>query len=146
MKTIILTFAIVASFTGSVFAQRGNAPYGPAQRNPTQRAPIVIPAPTPQPKVTARADNALDIYQINQLDNIVNLSFQQEKALNRIENQYDKLIAKANKRPFGQNVQQLERQKQQDMLAVLTPAQRQKLIAYQNGNRLDRRGGFGRHS
>ena len=139
MKTIILTFAIAATLTtGHVFAQRG-----PAQRG---AAPYGQPAPVAQPKMVTRVDNAVDMVKIDQLDRIVNLSFQQEKELNRIENRYDKLIAKASKRPFGQNIQQLEWQKQQEVLAVLTPAQRQKLIAYQNGSRFDRRGGFGRHS
>lgn len=144
MKTLILTFALVATLTtGNVFAQRGPAQRGPAQSFPD---PYAKPAPAAQPKMVTRVDNAVDMIQIDQLDRIVNLSFQQEKELNRIENRYDKLIAKANKRPFGQNIQQLEWQKQQEVLAVLTPAQRQKLIAYQNGNQFNRRGGFGRHS
>ena len=144
MKTIILNLALVASLTTNVFAQRGPAERGPAERGPAER--YNTPTPAAQSKMVNRVDNAVDMYKIDMLDRIVNLSFQQEKELNRIENRYDKLIAKANKRPFGQNIQQLEWQKEQEIMAVLTPAQRQKLIAYQNNNRYGRQGGFGRHS
>ena len=68
MKTTILTLALVTSLAlGNAFAQRG----------------VNQPAQNSKFKVTQQIDNKLDLYKLDQLDRVVNLSFQQEKAMMR---------------------------------------------------------------
>lgn len=124
MKKTILAIATIVTLTiGNGFAQRYRHEV-PAVNN-------------------SRSDDAYEEFQINKLDNIVNLSRKQEKAIKKIENHYDQLAA-SNRRYSGyQSVQRLEKAKQKDILQVLTPAQRQRLFAYQsnyNNGRYNRRG------
>lgn len=127
MKKTISTLAILALLTTGAMAQRG---YGPAQN----RYPNTVQS-------NPRADNALDAYKIDQIDRIVNLSRQQQKEMKRVENSYDKLASTASAR---RNPAAFQQQKQQALLAVLTPMQRNTLIAYQQqgrrGNVYGRRG------
>ncbi|GAB4052745.1 hypothetical protein [Spirosoma litoris] len=87
-----------------------------------------------QPQVQAprfgNNDQFQDDLKIDQLDNMVGLSFKQEKELRKIENNYDRLMA--NPRQSFDAKRQLQLRKRQDMLAVLTSAQRNRLFAYQS--------------
>ncbi|MCE7065622.1 hypothetical protein [Dyadobacter sp. CY326] len=118
MKKTILAIATIVTLTvGNSFAQRYNRHEVPAINN-------------------SRADNNYEELRINQLDAIVKLSRKQENKIKQIENHYDQLMSN---RRYGnvQSVQKLERAKQQDIISILTPAQRDRLFAYQNGNRFD---------
>ncbi len=126
MKTTISTLAILALLTTGAMAQRGYGPgYGPDQN----RYPNAVQA-------NPHADDALDAYKIEQIDQIVHLSRQQKREMKRIENSYDNLATTAAGR---RNPVAFQQQKQQALLAVLTPAQRNVLFAYQQPTR---RGGF----
>ncbi|MVM30052.1 hypothetical protein GO755_08410 [Spirosoma sp. HMF4905] len=87
-----------------------------------------------QPQAQAPRFNNNDQFQddlkIDQLDAMVNLSRKQEKDLQKIENSYDRLLA--NPRQSLDTKRQLQLRKRQDMLAVLTSAQRDRLFAYQS--------------
>ncbi len=131
MKKSILAIATIAILTiGNSFAQ--NKYQGKANAYPT---------------TSYRADNAYEEYNINQLDNIVNLSRKQENQIKKIENQYDKIAVNNRRLQNLQSIKRLELQKQQDILSVLTPMQHQRLLAYEHGikngrnnNRSNRRG------
>ncbi|CCH54126.1 hypothetical protein BN8_03270 [Fibrisoma limi BUZ 3] len=127
MKKSLMFLATLTVLTaGCAVAQPGYNRYPtPAQTNP-------------------RADDAYEAYRIDQLDNIVGLTNRQEKQLRKIENDYDRRGLTARERRNPQAFQRLQREKQQAMLAVLTPAQRQKLFAFQQGRRYDRGGIYGR--
>src|SRR5690349_21242478 len=112
MKKTILAIATLVTLTiGNSFAQRYRHEV-PAINN-------------------SRGDNAIEEYKINKLDEIVKLSRKQENKIKKIENHYDQLMSNRRYGSF-QNTQKLERAKQKDILEVLTPAQRQRLFAYQN--------------
>lgn len=128
MKTTILTLALVTSLAiGNAFAQRG----------------VNQPAQNSKFKVTQQIDNKLDLYKLDQLDRVVNLSFQQEKAINKIENRYDKMVINKGRFMSERNLRELDQQKQQEIFAVLTPVQRQKLLAFQGNNRFDQKDSYG---
>ena len=121
-KTILAIATIVTLTVGNGFAQRYRHEV-PAINN-------------------SRGDNAVEEYKINRLDEIVKLSRKQENKIKKIENHYDQLMSSRRYSSF-QNTQKLERAKQKDILEVLTPAQRQRLFAYQNNfnkGRYNRRG------
>lgn len=131
MKKTLSTLAVFALLTTGAMAQRGYTPtYGPRQ----QRYPNTV-------QTNPHADDALDAFKIDQIDRLVNLSRRQEKEMRKIENSYDNLantsVARRNPVAFAQ-------QKQQALLAVLTPAQRSVLFDYQQqsrrGNVYGRRG------
>lgn len=83
----------------------------------------------------ARIDNAIEDYKIDKLDKIVNLTRRQENELKKIENRYDRLL---NNRRLGyHDIKRLEQDKQQDIWSVLTPVQRQRLIAYQQPKKIE---------
>ncbi|MCF2492059.1 hypothetical protein [Dyadobacter chenhuakuii] len=123
MKKTILAIATIITLTiGNSFAQRYRHEV-PAVNN-------------------SRGDNALEEYQINKLDQIVKLTRKQENKIKKIENHYDELMSNRRYSSF-QNAKRLEKAKQKDILEVLTPAQRQRLFAYQNSynnGRYNRRG------
>lgn len=81
-------------------------------------------------------DDQQDELKIDRIDAIVGLSRRQEKQLRRIEENYDGQMARTRMTPDG--YRQLQRRKRQDVLAVLTSAQRDRLFAYQQQN--NRRG------
>ncbi|MBC8152545.1 MAG: hypothetical protein H7Z72_06505 [Bacteroidetes bacterium] len=126
MKKILSTLVLIALLTTGAMAQRG---YGPAY------GPNRYPAGAANP----RADDRWDAYRIDQLDRLVGLSRRQEKEMKRVENSYDKLATTPTAR---RNPAAFQQQKQQAILAVLTPAQRNALFAYQQQNR--RGGVYGR--
>lgn len=109
MKKYILAIAVLATLSvGDSFAQRAVIS-GRAVQN-------------------AQRDNAREEFQINKLDNIVKLTRKQENKIKKIENSYDRLMANSRVR----NYKQLEWNKQKEIMAVLTPVQRQRWMAYQN--------------
>ena len=121
-KTILAIATIVTLTIGNGFAQRYRHEV-PAVNN-------------------SRSDNAFEEYQINKLDQIVKLTRKQENKIKKIENHYDQLMSNRRYGSF-QNTKKLEKAKQNDILEVLTPVQRQRLFAYQNNynnGRYNRRG------
>ena len=116
MKKIILSIALLAALT----VGNANAQYGRAYQN--------------KPRPNAQLDNRFEEIEINRLDKIVDLSRKQENKIKKIENQYDRLMA-GRRTP---NLKELQWRKQQDILDVLTPVQRQRLMAYQKDSRFDR--------
>lgn len=123
MKKAIVTLAALAILTiANVNAQRGQYP----NTRPTHAPHVENP----------RLDNALEELSINRLDNIVKLTRKQENEIKKIENQYDRLFR--NRRLSRNDVQRLEREKQQDIWSVLTPTQRQRWTAYHHSQKFDR--------
>lgn len=143
MKKTILTIAALALLTtGSAMAQRGyNGGY--------DRYPAPVPTypnnqyPTPNPgynqggynqypnQANPHVDDSQDWYRIGRLDEIVNLSRGQKRDLKRIEDRYDRLGLTPGGRLYPQEVQRLQFQKQQDIMSVLNPIQRDRLYAFQ---------------
>ncbi|GGC01055.1 hypothetical protein [Dyadobacter sediminis] len=120
MKKIILAIATVIALTaGNSFAQR---PYGRHE----------IPAAE-----NSRIDDINENIRISKLNEIVNLSRKQEKQLKRIKDHYDRLQSSNRRYNSHRDFRRLETRKQQEILSVLTPVQRQRLYAYQHANRLD---------
>ena len=116
MKKIILSIALLATLTvGNSYAQQGRA-YGN------------------RPIPNAQIDNNFEEYQINKLDKIVGLTRKQENKIKKIENRYDRVIV-GRRTP---NLRETQWKKQQEIMAVLTPAQRDRLMAFQRGNKFDR--------
>lgn len=74
-------------------------------------------------------DQRQDDLKIDRIDAIVGLTRRQEKQLHKIEDNYDRLFATSRLTPDG--YRQLQLRKRQDMLAVLTSAQRDRLFAQQ---------------
>ncbi|WP_338872136.1 hypothetical protein WBJ53_27190 [Spirosoma sp. SC4-14] len=128
-KTIIAALAFFALSTGATFAQRAySKPFdnrGPQYGNSRYDR-----------------DQFQDDLKIDRIDAIVGLSRRQEKQLHKIEDNYDRIMQTSRMTPDG--LRQLKLRKRQDMLAVLTSAQRDRLFASQPyGNRnapLGRRG------
>ncbi len=71
-------------------------------------------------------DQVQDDIKIDRIDAIVGLSRRQEKQLHKIEDNYDRIQATSRLTPDG--LRQLRLRKRQDMLAVLTSAQRDRLF------------------
>jgi Spy/CpxP family protein refolding chaperone len=78
-------------------------------------------------------DQYQDDLKIDRIDAIVGLSRRQEKQLHKIEDNYDRMMTTSRLTPDG--LRQLQLRKRQDMLAVLTSAQRDRLFAQQSGPR-----------
>ncbi|CAG5003467.1 hypothetical protein DYBT9275_03160 [Dyadobacter sp. CECT 9275] len=122
MKKTILVIAIAAifgienSFAQSVYSVKGE--YATVVKN-------------------SRIDNKVEEYQIDKLDRIVNLSRKQENEIKKIENKYDRIAANGKRFQTRQSTQKLEQDKQQEILSVLTAAQRQRLMAYQHGGKFN---------
>ncbi|GAB4002675.1 hypothetical protein GCM10028807_61730 [Spirosoma daeguense] len=125
--TIIAALTFFTLSTGASFAQRvfskpfdNRAPqYGGAQYD---------------------RDQYQDELKIDRIDAIVNLSRRQEKQLHKIEDNYDRIQQTSRMTPAG--LRDLQLRKRQDMLAVLTSAQRDRLFATQQPNRYN--GPYGR--
>ena len=159
-KTIITLVALAFVTTGSVMAQRDyNGGYnqyhnsGGYTQNPAPNPGGYnqYPAPNggynqyPAPnRANPHRDDAQDWYRIERLDEIVNLSGHQRREIKRIEDQYDRLGLTPNGRLYPQEAQRLQWQKQQDVMAVLNPIQRDRLYAFQQGRRGYRGDSYGR--
>ena len=146
MKTTIITLVTLAFLsTGTVMAQRGydNDRY---------------PAPNPRYDNdrngndrngngrydNQRRDDIQEDIKIDRLDAIVGLSRRQERELKRIEDRYDYREMEAARRRDPQAYQYTLRRKNQEVMAVLTPFQRERLFAYQQQYRRNDRGYYGR--
>jgi Spy/CpxP family protein refolding chaperone len=127
MKKTILAIAALAIFTvGNGFAQQGYPSKG-------HNVPAVS---------AARYDNAVEEYSINKLDNIVGLTRKQENQIKKIENNFDRLANTGRRPQTLQSLKRLEEQKQREIFSVLTPNQRQKLVAYQQADKYNSRGRY----
>ncbi len=135
MKKAILSIATIALLTtGTVLAQRSYDPnYDARNRYPNQSMQ------------NPHYDDARDEYRIDRLDAIVGLTRRQERELRRIENHYDRLGLMPGSRLNSREFQRLSWQKQQAVMDVLTPAQRDRLYSFQQNNRrgYDRDRGYG---
>ena len=92
------------------------------------------PAPAQAPRYSN--DQYQDELKIDRLDALVGLSRRQEREVRRIENNYDRQLATSRLTPDG--YRQLQLRKRQDILAILTSAQRDRLFAAQQNNHYNR--------
>lgn len=119
-KTIAAALTFFALTTGVTMAQGVySRPYG--------NRPVQAQGPR------YNNDQAQDEYKIDRIDAIVGLSRRQEKQLRKIENNYDQMLS--NPRMNQSGYRQLMLRKRQDVLAVLTSVQRDRLFAAQQNNR-----------
>lgn len=124
MKKTILAIAAFAIFTvGNSFAQSRYQSKG-------HDAPVYS---------NAKIGAPVDAFEINNLDNIVNLTRKQESEIKKLEIYYDRVVKNSREIQTLKSIKRLESQKQKDILEVLTPLQRQKLLAYQNGDKFNNR-------
>ena len=75
--------------------------------------------------------------RVDQLDAIVGLSRRQERQVNQINANYDRILATSRLNPDGYH--QLQLRKRQDILAVLTSGQRDLLFAAQSQPNINNR-------
>ncbi|GAB3319365.1 hypothetical protein GCM10027299_11810 [Larkinella ripae] len=132
MKTTIITlFALTVLSTGTALAQRGydNDRY---DRHPGLDSRY------------ERRDDFQEDIKIDRLDAIVGLSRRQERELKRIEDRYDYREMEASRRRDPRAYQYTLRRKNQEIMSVLTPSQRDRLFAYQQQYRRNDRGYYGR--
>ncbi|WP_018619591.1 hypothetical protein [Spirosoma luteum] len=115
-KTIITALTLFSLATGVTFAQS-------AYPRPVDNRARQGQAPR------YNNDQYQDELKIDRLDALVGLSRRQEKQVRKIENNYDHLMATS--RPTPDGYRQLQLRKRQDILAVLTSAQRDRLFAAQ---------------
>jgi Spy/CpxP family protein refolding chaperone len=116
-KIIAAALTLVALTTGATFAQ---GVYSRPYNNRPQYG---------GPRYDRDRDQYQDELKIDRIDAIVGLNRRQEKQLHKIEDNYDRLFATSRMTPDG--YRQLQLRKRQDMLAVLTSAQRDRLFAQQ---------------
>ena len=130
-KTIAAALMLFTLATGTIFAQG-------AYPRPYDNRPGRSQAPQ------YNNDQYQDELKIDRLDALVGLSRRQEREIRKIEDNYDHLMSTARLTPDG--FRQLQLRKRQDILAVLTSAQRDQLFAAQQNNRFNRNqpGPFGR--
>lgn len=119
-KTIITTLTLFAFATGVTF---GQGIYSKPLDNHARPGQNQAQAPG------YNNDQYQDELKIDRLDALVGLSRHQEKQVRKIENNYDHLMATSRLTPDG--YRQLQIHKRQDVLAVLTSAQRDRLFATQ---------------
>ncbi len=118
MRKSIIAFAALAIFTvTNSFAQYGYQSNG-------HDGPVYVTSSRINP-------NALKQTDFDDLDRIVNLSRKQENEINKIEDYYNRVAKSSRKSQTLESLTRLQEQKRHDILEVLTPAQRQKLNAYQ---------------
>ncbi|WP_020601930.1 hypothetical protein [Spirosoma spitsbergense] len=117
-KTIITALTLFSFATGVTFAQ---GVYSKPVDNHAR------PVQTQAPRYTN--DQYQDELKIDRLDALVGLSRRQEKQIRKIENNYDHLMATSRLTPDG--YRQLQLRKRQDVLAILTSSQRDRLFAAQ---------------
>ncbi|MGA0555622.1 hypothetical protein ACO2Q8_03155 [Larkinella sp. VNQ87] len=136
MKTTIITlFTLAVLGTGSAMAQRYDNRY-PDPRYDDRRSDRF--------EDRQRYDDFQEDIKIDRLDAIVGLSRRQERELKRIEDRYDYREMEAARRRDPRAYQYTLRRKNQEMMSVLTPFQRERLFAYQQQYRRNDRGYYGR--
>jgi hypothetical protein len=135
MNSPLLFAAFLLTFTGgATLAQQPNSRYDRGgtytTMDPRYNAPSNGPGYGNQPGGSRYDyDRRQDLFQVRQLDRIVNLSGRQKRDLLNIENYYDRELSQAPRIP---NIQQgMLWQKSQDVIALLSPAQRNRLFAYE---------------
>ncbi|RAJ95737.1 hypothetical protein LX87_03485 [Larkinella arboricola] len=132
MKTTLVTlFTLAVLSTGSAMAQRGYDRYPDSRYNSRNYE-------------NQRRDDFQEDIKIDRLDAIVGLSRRQEKELKRIEDRYDFREMEAARRRDPRAYEYTLRRKNQEMMSVLTPSQRERLFAYQQQYRRNDRGYYGR--
>ncbi|KAB7725979.1 hypothetical protein F5984_25310 [Rudanella paleaurantiibacter] len=114
-KTLAAALLLMALTTGATFAQHRGYGY-PDNRD--RRGP--------QPQYNDARDEYREELKIDRIDAIVGLSRRQEKQLHKIEDQYDRMMNTSRLTPRA--YRDLQLRKRQDMLAVLTSAQRDRLF------------------
>lgn len=122
-KTIIAALTLFSLATGTTFAQGVYSK--PFDNRPPQYGGSRYDR-----------DQYQDDLKIDRIDAIVGLSRRQEKQLHKIEDSYDRIASTSRMTPDG--LRQFQLRKRQDMLAVLTSAQRDRLFAVQQTNRYNR--------
>lgn len=133
-KTIAAALTLLALTTGVSMAQGVySRPYDNRNDSRYDNRYDNRPSQSQGPRYGNYNDQAQDELKIDRLDAIVGLSRRQEKQLRKIENNYDQLMARTRTTPDG--YRQLQLRKRQDILAVLTSAQRDRLFASQQNNR-----------
>lgn len=124
MKKSIIAFAAVAIFSVSnAFAQK-------VYRSNGHDGSIYKDAPVYQNAKTYYND---DDMSIDQLDNIVKLSRNQENEIAKIKDYYKNVKRSTRKSQTAESIKRLEAQEKHDVMEILTYSQRQKLIAYNKG-------------
>lgn len=123
-KTIAAALTLLALTTGTTFAQRGY------QYPNNNRAPQYGGS-------AQQRDEVQEEIKIDRIDAIVGLSRRQERQLHKIEDQYDRVQATSRMTPAA--LRRLRLRKRQDMLAVLTSAQRDRLFDAQQQQQYGRR-------
>lgn len=141
-KTIIALAAVALLASGSVMAQRGYNQYPNQAPGGYNQYPNQAPGSYNQYPNQAYNDEAQDWYRIERLDEIVGLSRHQKREIKRIEDRYDRLGLTPGGRLYPQDAQRLRFQKQQDIISVLNPIQRDRFFAFQQGRRSNRGGGY----
>ncbi len=123
-RTIAAALTLLALTTGATFAQRGYQYPNDNRDNryDNNRGPQYGDSRQKQ-------DEVQEEIKIDRIDAIVGLSNRQERQLHRIEDDYDRMMT--NSRLSRDGYRQLQLRKRQDMLAVLTSAQRDRLFAAQ---------------
>ncbi|MRS62270.1 hypothetical protein [Larkinella terrae] len=136
MKTTIFTLVTLAVLSaGTAMAQRGYD---------NDRYPAPNPRYDDNRYNNQRYDDIQEDIRIDRLDAIVGLSRHQERQLKRIEDRYDFREMETARRRDPQAYQYTLRRKNQEMMSVLTPYQRERLFAYQQQYRRNDRGYYGR--
>ncbi len=123
-KTIVAALTLFTLATGATFAQ------GVYSRPFDNRAPQYGGSRYEREEVREEL-------KIDRIDALVGLSRRQEKQLHKIEDNYDRLMSTSRMTPDG--YRQAKLRKRQDMLAVLTSSQRDRLFAAQQPNRYNNR-------
>lgn len=124
-KTIVAALTFFTLATSVTFAQ------GVYSR------PFDNRAPQSQGNSRYERDEVREELKIDRIDALVGLSRRQEKQLHKIEDNYDRLMSASRMTPDG--YRQAKLRKRQDMLAVLTSSQRDRLFAAQQPNRYNNR-------
>ncbi|MCE7040622.1 hypothetical protein [Dyadobacter sp. CY312] len=128
MKKTIFAIAALAIFsvTGS-FAQ--------AYKSNGHDGPVYV--------TSSRTNNpVVNVYDIDHLDKVVNLTRKQENEISKIADYYNRVVNSSKKSQTLESLTRLEEQKRHDILEVLTSAQRQKLTAYQYAQKNNSRDKF----
>lgn len=134
MNSPLLFAAFLLTLTGGgATAQQPNSRYDHVgtytTMDPRYNAPSTGPSYGNQSGSRYDNDRRQDLFQVRQLDRIVNLTNRQKRDLLNIENYYDRELSLASRNP---NIQQrLLWQKSQDVIALLSPPQRNRLFAFE---------------
>ena len=163
-NSFVLTALLLAVSSGSLVAQRADYETGMARRPTVLQAPIDVsaradygPGGYNQPgygngqygggpgrgngnRRGYDNDRQQDLFKVQHLDRIVNLSGRQKRDVLDIENYYDRELAQGSR--YGNVSQRILWQKSQDVLSILSPRQRDRLFAYEQ-YRAYNRGGYG---